>query len=229
MYILTGDFSSVLLKKQDLMMAKKIIIIILIICSVFALNFDAGAVDSKAWKIYQENKLRKKRIKKAEKTAWSTWKVFRTILLYVPNRIVDATDIFTFDFSIGDFFECQMQATRYAQYGGATGESFFITKAYRRQYGTGFKDTHRFGFGFMEKEVTIVDETTGNVKEYIINFPHFLVANRRLDAFYYDDVDFWKVGINMGWFIGFGFGFDSVEFADFFTGIVMIDISKDDF
>ena len=210
-------------------MARKIIILILIICSVFALNFDAGAVDSKAWKVYEKNKRREKRIEKVEETAYSTWRVFRAILLYVPNRIVDLTDIFTFDFSVGDFFEWQMQATRYAQFGGATGESFFITKAFHRQYGTGYKDTERFGFAFWEKEVTVVDDTTGSVKEYIINFPNFLVANRRLDAFYYDDVDFWKVGISMGWFIGFGFGIDFVEFGDFFTGIVLVDISKDDF
>ena len=210
-------------------MAKKIIILILIICSVFALNFDVGAVDSKAWKVYQEDKLRKKRMKDLKKSEAGIGRFFRTLILYIPNRIVDFTDIFTFDFSVGDFFEWQMQATRYAQFGGATGESFFITKAFRRQYGTGHKDTERIGFAFWEKEVTVVDDTTGSVKEYIINFPHFLVANRRLDAFYYEDVDFWKVGISMGWFIGFGFGIDFVEFGDFFTGIVLVDISEDDF
>lgn len=210
-------------------MSKKITILILIICSVFAFNFDAGAVDSKAWKVYKEDKQREKRVEKVEETAYSTWRVFRTILLYIPNRIVDFTDIFTFDFSVGDFFEWQMQATRYVQFGGATGESFFIAKAYRRQYGTGYKDTERIGFAFWEKEVTVVDDTTGTLKEYIINFPHFLVANRRLDAFYYDDVDFWKAGISMGWFIGFGFGIDPIAFADFFTGIVFVDISEDDF
>ena len=173
-------------------MSKKIIIVFFVFCSVFILNFDIVAVDSKAWKVYEKNKLKEKRIKEAKETAWSTWRVIRGILLYIPNRIVDATDIMTFNVSIGDFFEWQMQATRYVQFGGFTGENYAIGGGYRRQYGTWHKNSERLGFGFWEKEVTVVDDTTGSVNEYLINFPHFLVANRRLDAFNYNDVDFWR-------------------------------------
>jgi hypothetical protein len=193
------------------------------------LDFAAVAVDSKAWKVYEQNKLKEKRIKEAKETAWSTWRVIRGILLYIPNRIVDATDIITLNFSVGDFFEWQMQATRYVQFGGFTGENYVIGSAYRRQYGTWHKNSERFGFGFLEEEVTVVDDTTGSVNEYLINFPHFLVANRRLDAFNYNDVDFWEAGFNIGWFIGFGFAMHPSEFADFFTGIFLVDISNDDF
>jgi len=210
-------------------MSKKIMIALLILCSVFMLNFDAAAVDSKAWKVYEQNKLKKKRDEKAKKSAFATWRVIRRILLYIPNRFVDATDIMTFNVSSGDFFEWQMQATRYVQFGGFTGENNVIGGAYRRQFGSWHKNSERFGFGFWEKEVTVVDDTSGNVKEYLINFPHFLVANRRLDAFTYSDVDFWEAGFNIGWFIGFGFAMHPLEFADFFAGIFLCDPSNDDF
>jgi hypothetical protein len=229
MYILTGDFSSELFRNRILLMPKKIMITLLIFCSVFALHFDVTAVDSKAWRVYQENKLKEKRAKEARKSAAATRKVFRTILLYIPNRIADVADIFTFSVSAGDFFEWQMQMTRYSQIGGFTGQSSFWGSAYKRQFGTWHKDSHRFGFGFWEKEITVVDETTGSVKEYLINFPNFLIANHRLDAFYYDDVDFWELSFNIGWFAGFGFAMHPIEFADFFTGFFLIDISDDDF
>ncbi len=210
-------------------MPKKIMTALFIIYSVLVLNFDAAAVDSKAWKAYEKNKLKEKRIEKAEEAAWSTWRVFRGILLYIPNRIVDATDIMTFNVNAGDFFEWQMQITRYIQIGGFTGENYSVGGAYRRQYGTWHKNSERFGFGFWEKEVTVVDDTTGSVNEYMIYFPHLLVANHRLYAFNYSDVDFWEASFNFGWFIGFGFAMHPLEFADFFTGIVFVDLSDDDF
>lgn len=209
-------------------MPKKIITALFIFCSIFMLNFAASAVDSKAWKVYEENKIKEKRIKEVKETAWSTWRVIRGILLYVPNRVLDATDIITFNVSAGDFFEWQMQATRYVQFGGFTGQNYAIGGAYNRQYGTWHKNSERFGFAFWEKEVTVVDDTSGSVNEYLINFPHFLVANRRLEAFTYSDVDFWEVGFNIGWFIGFGFAMHPSEFGDFFAGIVLCDPSGDD-
>ncbi|MDD5599569.1 MAG: hypothetical protein PHV82_16600 [Victivallaceae bacterium] len=156
-------------------------------------------------------------------------KLGRYLLLYIPNRVVDATDIITMDFSMGGAFAAEVQATRYFQLGGSYGETYFLAKDYARQYGTGHKATKRFGFFFMEKDVTFVDATSGTVNEYVIDFPQFSTADYHLDAFRDNDVDFWKIGCRVGWFLGIGVGIHPVEIADFITGIFWLDFLGDDF
>lgn len=202
-------------------------IIVLIICSVFAANFNVGAAHAATHTTAREtDDLDSKRPNSFIATMKKTGLY---LLLYIPNRIVDATDIITFNVNAGDGFWAEMQATRFAQMGGSYSEGYFIAKAYSRQFGFGHKDTKRFGFFYWEHDITIVDETIGSVNEYTIYFPHFAIADHNLAAFMDEDVDFWKVGGNIGWFIGVGFGIHPIEVADFITGIIGIDISKDDF
>ena len=208
------------------MMTKKLMIITLIVCSVFAVNFNVSAADAAPGTTRKAGGF--DRTRPNQFTA-SLKRLGRYVLLYIPNRFVDATDIITLDLSVGGGFAAEMQATRYLQLGGSYGESYFMTKGYARQYGCGYKDTNHFGFIFMEKDITFVNEATGSIKEYVIDFPQFSTADYHLDAFRDDDVDFWKLGIRMGWVIELGLGIHPVEIADFITGIFFLDILNDDF
>ena len=207
-------------------MTKKIMLIALIVCSVFAVNFNAGAADAEARHVRKAGGFDRTR---PNNFTLAMKKLGRYLLLYIPNRVIDATDIITLDFSVGGDFALEMQATRYFQIGGSYGESYFMAKGYSRQFGFGRKITNHFGFGFMEKDVTFVDESTGTIKEYVIDFPKFLTADYDLDAYRDKDVDFWKIGGRFGWVIGIGFGIHPLEIADFITGIGWIDMSNDDF
>ena len=174
-------------------MTKKIIIAALIAASVFALNFSAGAAD-------EEAKAESRHLRKAggfdrsrpNNFTLAMKKLGRYLLFYIPNRFVDATDIVTLDLSIGGDFAAELQLTRYFQIGGSYGQNYFMAKGYSRQFGFGHKDVNHFGFGFMEKNVTFVNEAVGTVNEYVIDFPEFLTADYHLDAFRDGDVDFWK-------------------------------------
>jgi len=207
-------------------MTKKIMLIALIVCSVFALNVSVNAADTQAYKMRKAGGF--DRTRPNQFTA-SMKRVGLYLLLYVPNRVLDVTDIITFNMSIGGGFQAEMQATRYAQIGGSYGQSYFVSKSYMRKFGSGHKDTSRFGFINMEQDVTYVDDVSGNLKEYVIDFPEFMIADPLLDAFRDDDVDFWKIGGNIGWVAGVGFGIHPVEIADLFLGLFWIDISNDDF
>ncbi|MCK4983602.1 MAG: hypothetical protein KAS17_11795 [Victivallaceae bacterium] len=207
-------------------MAKKILIIVLIVGSVFAVNFNINAADAVPGTTRKAGGFDRTR---PNKFTASLKNLGRYFLLYIPNRFIDATDIITADLNIGGGFAAEMQATRYLQLGGSYGESYFIAKAYARQYGSGHKDTNHFGFIFMEKDITFVNEAAGSIKEYVIDFPQFSTADYHLDAFRDDDVDFWKLGIRMGWVIELGLGIHPVEIADFITGIFFLDILNDDF
>lgn len=208
------------------MMIKKIMIVALIVCSVFTMNFNVNAAEAESRHLRKAGGFDRTR---PNNFTLSMQKLGRYFLLYIPNRLIDVTDIITLDLSIGGDFAMEMQATRYFQIGGSYGENYFMAKAYSRQFGCGHKNTSHFGFGFMEKDVTFVDETTGNLNEYVIDFPKFMTADSALDAYRDKDVDFWKVGGRFGWVIGLGFGIHPIEIADFITGIFWLDISDDDF
>jgi hypothetical protein len=208
-------------------MKKKLLIIALTACSIFAVNHEIFADDNaKATHVRNAGGFDRTR---PNKFTESMKKLGRYLLFYIPNRLVDATDIITLEASIGGGFSAEMQATRYFQLGGSYGESYFLSKAYARQYGGGHRDINRFGFFFMEKDITFVNETFGSANEYVIDFPQFSTANYHLDAFKDDDVDFWKVGGRLGWIVGLGVGIHPIEIADFVTGFFWIDLMNDDY
>ena len=207
-------------------MIKKLIIAVLIVGSVFALNFNVSAADAEARNLRKAGGFDRTR---PNNFTLSMQNLGRYLLFYIPNRFVDATDIVTLDVSIGGDFAAELQLTRYLQIGGSYGQNYFITKGYSRQFGSGHKDVNHFGFGLMEKNVTFVDEATGSVKEYVIDFSQFLTADYNLDAFRDKDVDFWNLGGRVGWVLGIGFGIHPLEIADFVTGIFWFDLSGDDF
>ena len=206
-------------------MTKKLTITALIVCSVFTVNFNIYAADAAPATVRKAGGFDRNR---PNNFTASMKKLGRYFLFYIPNRLLDAADMITLDMSVGGGFAAEMQATRYFQIGGSYGESYFMAKNYARQYGCGFKDTSHFGFIFMEKDITFVNETTGSVKEYVIDFPQFATADYLLDAFRDDDVDFWKIGGRIGWVVEVGFGIHPIEVADFITGIFFLDIMEDD-
>ncbi|MDD5728032.1 MAG: hypothetical protein PHV59_05650 [Victivallales bacterium] len=213
-------------------MKKKILTIILIVCFIFALDCRIYAADEPADKtsaqgVHVRNAGGFDRSRPNQFTA-SMKKLGRYLLMYIPNRLADATDIITLEANIGGGFSAELQLTRFFQFGGSYGESYFLAKAYARQYGGGHREINRFGFIFMEKDITFVNETFGSANEYVIDFPQFSTANYHLDAFNDNDVDFWKIGGNLGWIIGLGFGIHPVEIADFITGFFWIDLMGDD-
>ena len=206
-------------------MIKKIMIIALIVCSVFVVNCNLSAAEKYTRRARKAGGFDRTR---PNNFTQSLKNLGRYLLFYIPNRLADASDMITMDVSIGGDFAAEVQATRYCQIGGSYGESYFMTKSYSRQFGFGHKDTNHAGFIFLEKDITFVDQTTGNVKEYVIDFPQFATADPLLDAYRDKDVDFWKVGGRFGWVIGVGFGIHPVEIVDFITGICWFDMSNDD-
>ncbi|MDD5698734.1 MAG: hypothetical protein PHH77_08985 [Victivallaceae bacterium] len=209
-------------------MKKKLLTLILLVFSISAVNFNAAAENAAA-AVPSPRKAGGFDRARPNKFTQTMQVLGRYLLLYIPNRLVDASDIFTLDLSVGGGFAAELQATRYFQAGGSYGESYFLAKGYARQYGAGHQETNHYGLFFMEKDITFVDEVSGTVREYVIDFPQFSVADYHLDAFRDDDVDFWKAGGRLGWIVCFGFGIHPIEIADFITGFLGLDLMKDDF
>ncbi|UKI34370.1 MAG: hypothetical protein L6W00_13950 [Lentisphaeria bacterium] len=97
------------------------------------------------------------------------------LLLYIPNRLVDALDMFTVNLGIGPVIEAQLMATRAIWGGAGIGLSYKAYKAHNRQYGFGVEEGWYWSFIFVSDENYSVIDSTPLVKKYIENrsgFPH---------------------------------------------------------
>ncbi len=154
--------------------------------------------------------------------------VGRYALLYIPNRLIDATDIVSIDGGFGGEFSMYFQATKYFELGGGHGSTYFLSKGYSRQYGGGYRNGTLFGLFFLTTEDLAIDETFGYVNKFVLNTNGFSPADYRMDAYRDDDVDFWSIGGRFGWLITFGVGVHPVEIADLVSGVFCYDLKTDD-
>ncbi|QSH42458.1 hypothetical protein P0136_02660 [Lentisphaerota bacterium ZTH] len=206
-------------------MLKKLVFTAAIVFSLFALNVSAEDTAAKAVVKSAPSGFDRTRPHKLTETMHS---IARTAVFYLPNRLMDAADIISFEGGFGGVFALEMQATRYLQIGGAHGSSYFMAKAYDRQCGGGYRDTSRFGLICWDRDVTYVSENFGSIREYVIDSPQFSIADCRLDAFRDNEVDFWAVGVHIGWLLELGVAVHPIEVADFAAGIFCIDLRGDD-
>lgn len=152
----------------------------------------------------------------------------RTLLLYIPNRLIDATDIFTMSLGAGGHGAMDVHLTRYFQLGAWHGPNYFISKGYARQYGGGLQDGTEAGIFCFNYNETFVTEHFGMVKEYYINKTEFGLATLELPVYERNVADFWEIGAHVGWLINVGVNIHPLEIADFVTGFVFYDLSSDD-
>lgn len=154
--------------------------------------------------------------------------VGRFVLMYIPNRVIDTTDIFTMEVGFGGVFAGEFLLTRYMQFGGEHGASYFLSKGYARQYGGGYRQATHVGMFCWMRDVSYVENTFGTARSWVIDNPSFGLADWQLDAYRDRDVDFWAIGGRFGWLMDFAFGVHPLEIADTVLGFFCYDLMDDD-
>lgn len=152
----------------------------------------------------------------------------RVLLLYLPNRIIDATDIFSLSIGAGGHFAMDVHLTRYFQLGGWHGPNYFLTKGYARQYGGGYQQGSEAGILCYNYNETFITENFGTVREYYIDKTEFGLANDEFSAYENNNADFWEIGAHVGWLVNVSANIHPLEIADFVTGLVFYDLMGDD-
>jgi hypothetical protein len=132
------------------------------------------------------------------------------------------------DGGFGGEFSVYFQATKYFEFGGSHGSTYFLSKGYSRQYGGGYRNGTLYGLFFLTSESLSVEETFGYANKFVLDTNGLGVADYRMDAYRDDDVDFWNLGGRFGWLFNFGFGVHPIEIADLITGIFCYDMKSDD-
>ena len=83
------------------MMTKKIMMIALIVCSLCAINFNVSAAETEGRKTRRARKAGGFDRDRPNNFTSSMKKLGGYLLFYIPNRVIDATDIITADLNIG--------------------------------------------------------------------------------------------------------------------------------
>ena len=160
-----------------------------------------------------------------ERSFWT--QLGRDILLYIPNRIIDASDLISMRVGAGAPFAIQAQVTNMLQFGGTHSSFYFLEKGYKRQCGGGYGDGSSFGLLMFDYQNKTVTETTGSVQKYALR-KEFGIADPMLSAYADDKVDFWSIGADIGFVLGLGVHVHLRELPDFIGGIFFFDLSEDD-
>jgi hypothetical protein len=148
--------------------------------------------------------------------------LFYTVLMYIPNRLIDFTDIVSMELGFGPEASCELTATRYCQFGAAYGDRYFLEKGYNRQYGGGYYSGYNAAFVCWNDEIALNDYTFGTVEPYVIMGNDSGVQCLSKKPYSEGIRDFWKIGFHVGWIVDIGASIHPVAVANFFTGFFFV-------
>ena len=152
-----------------------------------------------------------------------------TILLYIPNRIVDVMDMFSLTLGFGPAIGAKAQVTKYLALGGEVGPTAQIVKGINRQYGLTKQSGWDASFLMISAENREREGSIGSVKDYY----YYSTGVPSIDKIPYDlhngAMDFWSVGGKVAALIEVQASLHPVEIVDCLLGWFFIDIKGDDF
>lgn len=152
-----------------------------------------------------------------------------TILLYIPNRIVDMMDMFSMTVGFGPAIGLELQATKYCALGGEAGFTAQMIKGINRQYGFAVENGWDASFLMISAENRERDEAIGSVKNYYYYSTGVPSMEKNPYDFHNGAKDFWGVGGKIAALVEVKAELNPVEIADFVLGWLFIDIKDDDF
>lgn len=154
--------------------------------------------------------------------------VMEKVVLYLPNRIVDAFDCFTLNLGVGPVIRGELMCTRAALVGGSYGMTTKLYKDHNRQYGVGIDTGWYWSLAFLGEENMRRDRAAGLVKSYWEAHAGFPVPTQRIYDIQEGARDYWQVGGALGALIEGEVYLHPVEGFDFVAGFFLLDFKGDD-
>ena len=152
-----------------------------------------------------------------------------TILLYIPNRIVDFADVVSGTLEFGTAIGAEAQVTQWMALGGDVGPTVQMVKGINRQYGFTKESGWNSSFLMVSAERKERTDSVGSVKDYYYYSAGVPYFDKVPYDFHKGAKDFWAVGGQFKALIGMSIYVHPVEIVDAVLGIFFIDIKGDDF
>ncbi len=150
-----------------------------------------------------------------------------TVAMYIPNRVIDLSDILTLGVGFGPEASLELTMTKWGQVGASYGDRYFLEKGYNRQYGVGYSAGYNASFLFLNNENICVDNLYGNIQNYTnISNPESIYRCPCKPPYSNGKVDFWRLGIKGGWIIDIELAFHPIAAANFFTGFFFVRLTN---
>lgn len=148
-------------------------------------------------------------------------------LMYLPNRMIDLSDIITMNTGVGPEASFELTFTKWGQFGGSYGDRYFIGKGFNRQYGGGYSSGYNGAFLCWNSEEQIVDYVFGSVRPYVnLNESNSSKPCPCKEPYRSKLVDFWRIGVKTGWIVDFEFYIHPTAIANFFTGFCFVRLTN---
>lgn len=148
-------------------------------------------------------------------------------LMYIPNRLIDLTDIITIGAGVGPEASLELTLTKWGQFGANYGDRYFIEKAFNRQYGGGYSGGYNAAFACWSYEEQVVDYCFGTVNPYVnLNLKNSSVPCPCSEPYKSGNVDFWRIGVQGGWLVDIEVAIHPTAIANFFTGFAFIRLTN---
>ena len=149
--------------------------------------------------------------------------------LYLPNRVLDALDMFSVTLGIGPVVEARLMGTRLANVGaGFSAATYKLYKDHNRQYGIGVEDGWYWSFVCVGDEEYHLREGSLLVDKYSESLTGIPTPEMRTYNYFNGPRDYWAIGGALGFIIDGSVYIHTVEWLDFALGFLMVDIREDD-
>jgi hypothetical protein len=151
-----------------------------------------------------------------------------TVLLYLPNRLIDLADIFTLELGFGPAIRGQARLTRACQLGAGVGATVKAVKGINRQYGGAMEEGWDANFLMIATENKEREKTSRGVTKFYYYATGTPLPTEKLYDFYEGARDYWAFGAEAAALVEIVFEAHPIEIADFATGWIFIDLKGDD-
>ncbi len=156
--------------------------------------------------------------------------VIEAIAFYIPNRIMDALDMFSVEVGFGPTARIELMATEYVKGGFGVGATARAVKSYNRQYGFCVQN------GWYYQIVAVGGEEMDRPDDWRTRWVQRFRESRHGLPDFDDNIynvyegarDFWRIGGALGLGIEAEVYLHPLDIADFITGFFFIDLHGDD-
>lgn len=160
---------------------------------------------------------------------WSNINWGEKLALYLPNRVLDALDMFSVNLGVGAVAEARLMGTRFADVGaGINGKTYKLYKDFNRQYAIGVEDGWYWSCVSLGEEESAVRDGSILLDKYVECRAGVPTPEMRVYNFFNGPRDFWAIGGSLGLGVDGDLYIHPVEWADFALGFFLIDIREDD-
>ncbi len=158
---------------------------------------------------------------KTQKLSWTD-----RLVMYIPNRILDLTDVFSLEFALGYDAACAVFLTDACSVGGSIGVMTGAGKDFNRQLGSFSRQGWYVSFLTLNAQNWYQDYTTLSMQPFWLTTRGFPVPSQGV---YQEKIrDYYAIGFDLGFLINVNFRIHPAALYDFLAGLFFFDPADDD-